>query len=141
MFKRSKYKNKKVIFLDIEFDSNLEKDFYVYLLKTYKKEDIIVQPKFLLIPAFTTKNDEKIRKMEYIGDFQVGSIVYDVKTLITATQAFKLKEKLFKYFHADLQLICVNKTTKAMQNNGWLEFEEYKKIEKYKADVKKGKLK
>ena len=141
MFKRSKYKNKKVIFLDVEFDSNLEKDFYIYLLKTYKKEDIIVQPKFLLIPAFTTKNDEKIRKMEYIGDFQVGLIVYDVKTLITATQAFKLKEKLFKYFHSDLQLICVNKTTKAMQNNGWLEFEEYKKIEKYKADVKKGKLK
>ena len=139
MIKRSKYRNIKIEYDNIKFDSILEKDFYIFLLKTNKKEDIIIQPKFNLIPKYE-KNGEKIREANYIADFQVKDVIYDVKTLMTATPVFKLKEKLFNYNCPNLQLICVNKTTKKMQNEGWLEFEEYKKIEKYRKEIKKGKL-
>ena len=132
----SKYKNKKIIFDDIEFDSILEKDFYIHLLKKYKKEDIIVQPKFELLSKFT-KKEQNYRSTYYVADFQIGNIVYDVKTFITATPVFKLKEKLFNYKYHNLTLICVNKSTKEMQSKGFEVFDEYKKIEKYKKDKKK----
>ena len=133
----SKYKNKKIIFDNIEFDSILEKEFYEYLLQTNKKEDIIVQPKFELLPKFI-KKENNYRATYYVADFQIGNIVYDVKTFITATPVFKLKEKLFNYKYHNLTLICVNKTTRVMQKDGWKVFDEYKKIEKYKKDKKKG---
>ncbi len=138
MIKFNKYKNKKIVYDNIKFDSNLEKDFYIYLLNSFKKEDIIIQPKFNLLPKFE-KNNKKYRCADYVADFQVNDVVYDVKTMITATPVFKLKEKLFNYFYKDLILICVNKTTKKMQSEGYDEFCEYKIIEDYRKKNKKEK--
>ena len=45
----NKYKNKKVEFEGIKFDSEMEKDFYIYLLKNHKKDEIIIQPSYTLI--------------------------------------------------------------------------------------------
>ena len=55
------------------------------------------------------------------------------------TPVFKLKEKLFNYFYKDLILICVNKTTKKMQSEGYDEFCEYKIIDDYRKKNKKEK--
>ena len=93
----NKYKNKKVEFEGIKFDSEMEKDFYLYLLKKYKKEDIIVQPSYTLLESFRDKEDKLIRAITYKADFEVFGVSYDVKGIVLPV--FLLKEKLFKYKH------------------------------------------
>ena len=67
----NKYKNKKVEFEGIKFDSEMEKDFYLYLLKKYKKEDIIVQPSYELLESFRDKEGKLVRAITYKADFEV----------------------------------------------------------------------
>ena len=125
----NKYKNKKVEFEGIKFDSEMEKDFYLYLLKKYKKEDIIVQPSYTLLEAFKDKEDKLIRAIIYKADFEVLGVSYDVKGIVLPV--FLLKEKLFKYKYPEkeLKVIC-----KAPKYTGleWIELSELKKIRKGK---------
>ena len=125
----NKYKNKKVELEGIKFDSEMEKDFYLYLLKKYKKEDIIIQPSYTLLESFRDKEDKLIRAITYKADFEVLGVSYDVKGVVLPI--FLLKEKLFKYKYHEktLKVIC-----KAPKYTGleWIELSELKKIRKGK---------
>jgi len=107
----SKYKNKKTQVDMYVFDSIAESKRYKELALLQKAGEIrglVLQPKFLLQPAFK-KNGKIYRKIEYIADFMYiknGKIVVeDVKG--KETDVFKLKHKLFeyKYPHYELEII------------------------------------
>ena len=104
--KENKYKNKKVIYNGIKFDSIKEKNRYMQLLYLEKAgliKDIKLQYEFELQPAFTL-NKKKIRKITYIADFYYYDnnlndyVVEDVKSEITKKdKTYCLKKKLFEY--------------------------------------------
>lgn len=104
--KENKYKNKKVIYNGIKFDSIKEKKRYMQLLYLEKAgliKDIKLQYEFELQPAFTL-NKKKIRKITYIADFYYYDnnlndyVVEDVKSEITKKdKTYCLKKKLFQY--------------------------------------------
>lgn len=104
--KENKYKNKKVIYNGIKFDSIKEKNRYMQLLYLEKAgliKDIKLQYEFELQPAFTL-NKKKIRKITYIADFYYYDnnlndyVVEDVKSEITKKdKTYCLKKKLFQY--------------------------------------------
>ncbi len=104
----NKYRNKKVIIDEIEFDSISEGNRYCQLKllqKANKIKNLELQPKFLLQESFK-KNGKKYRKIEYIADFKYIEneqvIVEDVKGM--ETKEFKIKRKLFEYKYPDLEL-------------------------------------
>lgn len=101
--KENKYKNKKVIYNGIKFDSIKEKNRYMQLLYLEKAgliKDIKLQYEFELQPAFTL-NKKKIRKITYIADFYYYDnnlndyVVEDAKGI--RTDVYKLKKKMFEY--------------------------------------------
>lgn len=101
--KENKYKNKKVIYNGIKFDSIKEKNRYIQLLYLEKAgliKDLKLQYEFELQPAFTL-NKKKIRKISYIADFYYYDnnlndyVVEDVKGI--RTDVYKLKKKMFEY--------------------------------------------
>ena len=106
----SKYKNKKIIYDGITFDSIKEKNRYIEL-KILEKAGLIkeleLQKVFELQPSFK-KNDKTYRKITYKADFyyfdnEKGKyIVEDIKGF--KTEVYKLKKKLFEYIYKDLEL-------------------------------------
>lgn len=111
MYKYNKYRNKKVIYSDIKFDSIVEKDRYIYLKAKEEKgliKGLELQKKFLLQDKFNYKG-KVVRAIHYIADFYYIEndieVVEDVKGI--ETDAFKLKEKLFKnkYHHIDFYVV------------------------------------
>lgn len=101
-----KYNNKKKVFNGITFDSEMEAEYYQHLIIAYRREDIKLQPVFLLQPSFK-KFGKTHRAIEYKGDFQIENVVYDVKGFETAD--FKIKRKMFEYRYPALQLVLVKK--------------------------------
>lgn len=103
---KNKYKNKKTILYNITFASKAEANYYLHLLSVYKKEDIILQPKFTLQEGFVY-NGKKERAITYIADFQIENMVIDVKGF--RTKEFDIKRKLFlyKYPNFELQLVSM----------------------------------
>ena len=134
----NKYHNIKSTVNGVEFSSKMEAAYYEFLLNTYKPEEIILQPKFLLQEGFK-KNGTLIRKIEYIGDFQIkgSKIVIDVKGFLVAPE-FKIKYKLFQNKYPDLDLQVI---TKAPANHSlqWIPLDEAKKIAKEKKKLKNNK--
>jgi hypothetical protein len=111
--RQNKYKNKKVIINNIEFQSLAEGRRYkelALLQKANKIENLQLQPKFLLQESFK-KNGKTFRKIEYIADFMYEEngqvIVEDVKG--KETEVFRLKQKLFekKYPKLELRIIKI----------------------------------
>lgn len=105
---RLKYGNKRTEVDGIVFDSRKEAEYYIHLKEMEKVgivSNIILQPRYELIPAFT-KNGVKYRKMEYVADFQYDKdgeiIVVDVKGY--KTDVYNLKHKLFEYLYPDLTI-------------------------------------
>lgn len=105
---RTKYGNKRTEVDGIIFDSRKEADYYIHLKELEGAgivSNIVLQPRFVLIPAFT-KNGVKFRKMEYVADFQYEKdgeiIVVDVKGY--KTDVYKAKRKLFEYLYPDLTI-------------------------------------
>ena len=114
--KGNKYKNDKVEFDGIKFDSKRERDRYI-VLKDAERRGVIselkCQPKFILIPAQYHEESKQLKTkvkmvqkcdflaITYIGDFQYTKddkiIVEDVKGMVT--KEYKLKEKMMLYFH------------------------------------------
>ena len=114
--KGNKYKNEKVEFDGIKFDSKRERDRYM-VLKDAERRGVIselkCQPKFTLIPAQYHEEEKQLKTkvkmvkkcdflaITYTGDFQYvkdGKIVVeDVKGMVTPE--YKLKEKMMAYFH------------------------------------------
>ena len=105
----------------------MEKDFYIYLLKNHKKDEIIIQPSYTLIESFRDSEGKLNRAITYKADFEVLGVSYDVKGM--TLPIFLLKEKLFKkkFPEKKLKVIC-----KAQKYTGleWIELSELKKIRK-----------
>ena len=100
--KRSKYRNKRVMYKGIWFDSVAEKRRYMELeiaLAAKDIKDLECQPKFLLQDKFEDRNGNKHRAIHYIADFKYFDrstgemVVEDVKG--KETKDFKIKMKLF----------------------------------------------
>ena len=125
----NKYKNKKVEFEGIKFDSEMEKDFYIYLLKNHKKDEIIIQPSYTLIESFRDSEGKLVRAITYKADFEVLGVAYDVKGM--TLPIFLLKEKLFKYKFPEKKLKVICKAPK-YTGKEWIELSELKKIRKEK---------
>lgn len=90
-----KYNNTKTTVDGIKFDSKREATRYSELKlleRAGKITDLILQPRFELIPKYEI-NGRKVRKMEYIADFQY---VENGKTVIEDAKGFKTKEYLIK---------------------------------------------
>lgn len=136
---KSKLNNTKVIIDNINFASKMEADFYLYLCDLHKKVDIIIQPKFLLQDKFI-KYDKTFRKINYIADFEVNGIVYDVKGFTTTD--FAIKRKLFDYKYPCMQLCVITKCPIKLQNTygEWIEIDALVK-ERTKSKKLKAKLK
>lgn len=124
----SKYKNKKVVVDDVNFDSKMESDYYLYLKQLEQQgivSEFLMQKKYTLLEGYD-KNGKKIRPIHYLADFEVhyadGHIeVVDVKGFLTPD--FKLKKKLFEYrFPFTLKLVKFSKI-----DGGWIELEDYEK--------------
>ena len=119
--KDNKYKNEKVEFDGIKFDSKRERDRYMALKDAERRgliSELKCQPTFELMPAIYhdevkhLKTKDKIIKrcdqlaITYKGDFQYvkdGKIVVEdvksSKSLAALDQKFLLKEKMMYYFH------------------------------------------
>lgn len=125
----TKYKNKKIEFEGIMFDSEMELNFYKYLLTKYKKEEIVLQPKFLLQESFRDNQGMLQRKIEYIADFMILNTkeVIDIKGF--QDQKFPIKKKLFLYKYRDYTLKLITKAPK-YTGKEWIELDELKKVRK-----------
>lgn len=125
----SKYGNKKVEIDGFKFDSKMEGEYYLELLKQ-KEEGLIIdfklQPVYVLQEAFT-KRDIKFQKITYKADFEVeypdGEVVaIDIKGM--QTPLFRLKQKLFENkYTLELRLL-----TYVKKHGGWIETKELEKI-------------
>lgn len=102
----NKYRNTKVKFYGMEFDSKAEGERYLILRQMERQgkiQDLRRQVPFELIPAQKGKNRNE-RSCEYIADFtylQDGEmIVEDVKSDITRKlPEYIMKRKLMLYIH------------------------------------------
>ena len=102
--KQNKYKNKKVEYDGIKFDSQKEKSYYIkYKLMEKSGEiyDLRRQVPFELLQTFRL-GDKTYRKTKYIADFKFyyksGKFhVIDVKSKATRTQVYQLKKKLMAW--------------------------------------------
>ena len=114
--KQNKYRNKKVEYKGIKFDSIKEKDYYL-ILKHYenngKIKDLKRQVEFILQPSFKVDN-KTIRAIKYIADFSYTDtatnekVVVDVKSSITAKdKTYIIKKKLFMYKYKDYKFMEV----------------------------------
>ena len=114
--KESKYRNEKVEYDGMRFDSKRERDRYIVLKDAERKgiiSDLVCQPKFTLLPAQyheeTVQLKTKVKTVRkcdflattYTGDFQYTKdgnvVVEDVKGMVTPE--YKLKEKMMLFFH------------------------------------------
>ena len=99
----SKYKNKKVVYKDMKFDSKKEYLRYLVLEDMQRKKEISglqVQVPFVLVPPFQL-NNIKYKGIRYIADFMYKKdgkiVVEDVKGM--KTDVYKIKKKLMAYMH------------------------------------------
>lgn len=126
----SKYNARKVEYKDIVFDSQMECDYYKHLEPMIESGIITrieLQPKYELVPQFM-----KQRAINYIADFEIEYIdgevvVIDIKGF--ATEAAKLKAKLFNYHYQRKNLIWITKAPK-YYGEEWIEYETLKRIRK-----------
>lgn len=133
---KSKYKNKKVTYNGIKFDSQMECDFYIFLLQSHPSDTIEIQPIFELQPKFE-KNGKLYRATKYIADFRVGALVFDCKGMTTPD--FAIKRKMFEYKFADLHLSVITKCPLWLQNvhGKWIELDDLVKARTAKNKLKK----
>ncbi|XIH25773.1 hypothetical protein C1N73_29730 (plasmid) [Priestia aryabhattai] len=137
---KSKYGANKIDINDIKFDSMLEANYYLHLLKEKAQGTIInfdLKPSFILQPSFK-KNEKKYHPIKYIADFSVSlpsgeTLIIDTKGVITPD--FKIKQKLFEYTHPHLAL----KVIKYVESyGGWIEYDYWlKEKNKRKKEKKK----
>lgn len=107
-YKQSKYKNKKVVYNGIKFDSQKERNYYIKLKlleDAGKIKDLKLQVKYELQPKFKSGN-KNIQDISYIADFtyldeENKLHIVDVKSEATKKdKVYRLKKKLFQYKYA-----------------------------------------
>lgn len=104
-----KYRARRATLDGIEFASTREMKRYSEL-KLMEKAGVItgllLQPRFLLQPAFKDGDGKAVRAIHYVADFShidvktERQVVTDVKGF--RTEVYKLKRKLFLYKYPDL---------------------------------------
>ena len=99
--KQNKYKNKKVVYNGIKFDSKKEGAYYLKLKLLEEKgiiSDLKLQVKFELQPKFQFGN-KTIRAINYIADFTYiqDNKLHIVDTKGVRTDVYKLKKKMMEY--------------------------------------------
>lgn len=99
--KQSKYKNKKIVYNGIKFDSKKEYAYYIKLKlleDSNKIQDLKRQVKYELQPSYKFK-DKTIRAINYIADFEYiqDGVKHIVDTKGFRTEVYKLKKKIFEY--------------------------------------------
>lgn len=99
--KKNKYKNIKVEYDGITFDSKKERDHYIYLKNLEMAgeiKDLRTQIRFELQPKYKI-NKKRVQAISYIADFiylkNGNYIVEDTKGY--RTQIYKIKKKMFEY--------------------------------------------
>ena len=140
--KKPKYKNKKIEIDGIRFDSRDESLYYLYLKKCRDKRSIVdfeLQPKYELVPKFKYMGQNR-RAMTYSPDFKIirldkSEYVVDIKSMGTSTQQGELRRKLFEYYYSEIELIWVCRNLKHGDLDGWIKYEDLKKI--YRDNKKK----
>lgn len=127
----SKYNAKKLTVDNIQFDSQIESRFYLYLKEQKDNgeiKDFELQPEFILQPKFE-KDGKKYLPIKYKADFKViyndDSIrIIDIKGFTTTD--FKLKNKMFNYqYEYPLDLITYSKI-----DGGWITLDALAKARK-----------
>lgn len=100
--KPAKYRNEPVIADGIPFASKKEERRYQeikLLLRAGVISSYLLQPKFTIQEKFTSRSGEKIREIQYIGDFALKYKDQDHWTVEDTkgfeTKEFKLKKKMF----------------------------------------------
>lgn len=100
MIPQNKYRNKRVVFEGVPFDSEKEKNRFVMLrllLTAGEITDLIHQPEYTLLEPFVDNQGNKIRGITYRGDFEYikGGVKHceDVKGF--KTKEYLLKRKFF----------------------------------------------
>ena len=63
------YRGKKCTYLDLEFDSIPEKDYYIELLNNKDVSNLQVHPKFILLEGFRNNEGKAIRSLTFKPDF------------------------------------------------------------------------
>lgn len=102
MKRKGKYNNKKTVYFGITFDSKAEGEMYLQLrqwLREKRIRDLVLQPRFELLPSQKLSNGKTQRKTEYVADF----MFYDTERLCMRvidckgfqTQVYKLKKKMY----------------------------------------------
>jgi hypothetical protein len=101
---RNKYHNIKCEFNGIPFDSQAERDYYIYLYSLEQSgeiENLQCQVTFGLLESFKDNQGNHERAIHYIADFtyMIGDVchVVDVKSEATRTATYQIKKKLFKH--------------------------------------------
>ena len=101
--KQNKYKNKKVIYDGIKFDSNREMAYYIKLKMLEQKgkiKNLELQKVYELQPSFKI-NGKTYQKITYKADFSYVSVednkIHIVDTKGFRTEVYKLKKKMFAY--------------------------------------------
>ena len=100
-YKQNKYKNKKVVYDGIKFDSKKEGAYYLKL-KVLEEKGIIKnlqrQVKFELLPTFKF-NGGTIRGISYYADFTYiqDDKLHIVDTKGIRTEVYKIKKKMMNY--------------------------------------------
>ena len=99
--KESKYKNKKIVYNGIKFDSKKEYAYYIKLKlleDSNKIQELKRQVKYELQPSYRFK-DKTIRAINYIADFEYiqDGVKHIVDTKGFRTEVYKLKKKMFEY--------------------------------------------
>ena len=121
----SKFHNKKTIVDGINFDSEMESHYYIYLKQLKEMGevvDFVLQPTYLLQEGFNL-NGKRIRPITYKADFKViykdgHEEVIDVKGKLT--EEFKIKRKMLLYRYRDINFKCVQERGRK-PNKYWIE--------------------
>ncbi len=110
MQKQNKYKNKKVTYYNIEFDSKKEGARFLQL-QTMEEDNQIaeleLQPKFILQEGFRDKDGKWHRPITYSADFKYKEggkvVIEDVKASKKyKTEVYRIKKKLLLYKNQDI---------------------------------------
>lgn len=113
--KENKYKNTKVIYNGIKFDSKKECNRYIELSRLVSTgciSDLRLQVPFVLQETFKDNTGRTERSIKYLADFvysKAGQVyVEDVKSPITRKEpTYIIKRKLFKYKYPEYTFVEV----------------------------------
>lgn len=126
---------------NILFDSEMEKDYYIYILDLKAKGKVVsiqLQPIYELFKGYIRKCDKKkILPICYYLDFKItyadGSIqVIDVKGSPPKADCL-IKRKMFEKIYPDLDFHWVSWSAK---DGGWIEYDQLVKLRRERKKVK-----